>query len=270
MFANLPVMLGQYRPLDSYLHRLDARAKLVPVFLVLILSLLTDSYLFYLLIQAALVVSLLFSGINYKTLIENFKPIFIIVLITSLYHLLFSGGDSDVVLDLSIFKFRERSIDMAIFYSLRLVIFISIAFLMTLTNSPSELGEAVYKILKPLRRIKVPVDDLALIIFIAIRFIPILYDEFISIKNAQIIRGVDFSGSIINRMKKTVAVIIPVFISAVQRADELALALQARGYRSNQERSFFSHAKIGKSEIIFILGSSAFVLLLYYFLEYKV
>lgn len=265
MMQNIPIILGQYRPLDSFLHRLDARAKLLPVLLVLILSLMTDSFLFYIIIQLSLLVSLLSSGIDYKTLARNFKPILIIVLITSLYHLLFSGKDSEIIFQLSFIKLRADALYLAVFYSLRLVIFISIAFLITLTNSPSELGEALYKLLKPLKKFKVPIDDLTLILFIAIRFIPILYNEFNTIKNAQIIRGVNFSGSVFNRIKKTTSVIIPVFVSAIQRADDLALALQVRGYQSGNGRTFYSRSGFGLYEWLFTIGVTIYIAALFYF-----
>ena len=258
-------MLGQYRPLDSYLHRLDVRAKLLPVMLVLVLSLLTDSFIFYIIIQFSLIGLLLFSGVDYKTLANNFKPILILVLITSLYHLIFSGQDSEIIFQLYFIKFKAKAVYLALFYSLRLVIFISIAFLVTLTNSPSELGEAFTKLFKPFEKLHLPVGDLALILFIAIRFIPILYNEFNTIKNAQIIRGVSFTGSFLRRIKKTTSIIIPVFVSAIQRADELALALQARGYKSGKGRTFYSRSRFGVNEWLFSLAASLFVILLFYY-----
>ncbi len=264
MFQTAPVLLGQYRPLDSYLHRLDARAKILPVTLVLVLALLTESFVFYIAILTALVAALLFSGVGVRTLVDNFKPILLLVVITSLYHLIFSGHGTHVLLKLGGIQVTQGGVHLAAFYSLRLIIFVSMAFLITLTNSPSELGDAVTKILKPLRRFRVPVYDLSLILFIAMRFIPILYDEFNTIRNAQIVRGVRFSGSILARMRKSTSIIIPVFVAAVQRADELALAIQARGYRSGAERTFYSLSTFGIPEWIFSLGSSAGILAVYF------
>jgi energy-coupling factor transport system permease protein len=265
MFQNKPILLGQYRPLDSFLHQLDARAKIVPITLVLILAVLTDSLSFYVGILASLVAALLWSGVGSKTLLNNFKPVAILVGITCLYHLIFSGRQTEVWFDVFGLSITYGGADMALFYSLRLIIFISIAFLLTLTNSPSELGDAMTKLLGPLQKLKVPIYDLSLILFIALRFIPILYDEFTAIKNAQVIRGVNFSGSIFNRIKKTTSIIIPVFVAAIQRADELALAIEARGYKSGQTRTFYSRSHFGAAEWLFAFGSAAIILIFFYY-----
>ncbi|UCD62954.1 MAG: energy-coupling factor transporter transmembrane protein EcfT [Candidatus Zixiibacteriota bacterium] len=264
MFQSTPILLGQYRPLDSFLHRLDARAKLLPVMLVLVLALLTDSLLFYAAVLLALAGALLLSGVGHRTLLSNFKPIVVLVVITGLYHLIFSQRDSSVLLDLFGFKLTSGGVRMAVFYSLRLVIFISMAFLITLTNSPSELADAMTKLLRPLRKLRFPVYDLALIIFIALRFIPILYEEFTAIRNAQMIRGVRFTGPLLARLRKTTSIIVPVFVAAIQRADELALAIEARGYRSGRERTFYSRSRFGWRELGFAVLSSAFVCLLFW------
>lgn len=264
MFQSSPVLLGQYRPLDSYLHRLDARAKIVPITLVLVLALLTESLVFYGVILVSLVTALLASGIAPRTLAGNFKPILLLVAITCLYHLVFSGRDSEVLVNLAGVRIRSEAVQIAVFYSLRLVLFISVAFLMTLTNSPSELGDALTKLLRPLQRIKIPVYDLALILFIALRFIPILYEEFTAIRNAQLTRGVNFGGSILSRARKTTSIIIPVFVAAIQRADDLALAIEARGYQSGRRRTFYSRSRFGFQEWFFTALSSAAIVALFY------
>ena len=251
-----PVLLGQYRPLDSYLHKLDARAKVVPVTLTLVLALLADSMLFYVAADVVLIVSLLSSGVGAGTLARNFRPIVMLVTITAIYHIVFSGGDSEVVWQWQGIVVREQAVNHAAFFSLRLVLFVSIAFLMTLTSSPSELAEAFGSLISPLRYLKVPVADLGLIVFMAIRFVPVLYEEFVTIRNAQTIRGVRFTGSLINRVKKTTAIIIPVFVSAVQRADDLALALMARGYRGDVRRTVYATSRFGSREVGFCIGSS--------------
>lgn len=265
MFANGPVILGQYRPLDSYLHRLDARAKMLPVLLVLVLALFTGSLVFYLILMFALITALLWSGVGADTLGRNFRPILILVLITFLYHIIFFRGESEVLLDILGFKITEGAIHNAVFFSLRLLLFVSVAFLITLTNSPSELAEALAKLLRPLKKIGVPVYDLALILFIAIRFIPILYEEFTIIKNAQTIRGVTFTGSFIRRVKKTTAILLPVFVSAISRADDLALAIEARGYKGGRERTFYSRTHFGAAEVRFMILVSLAIVALFYF-----
>lgn len=262
----MPVMIGQYRPIDSFLHKTDTRAKILPVLFILICSLITSSLLFYIIILLLLILSLLLSGISKSGLIKNFKPILYLVLFTSLYHLVFSAPDSTPLLTLFGYSLREGAVSNALFYSLRLLLFISAAFLVTLTSSPSELGEAFAKLFKPLEKLKIPISDLALILFIALRFIPILYEEFIIIKNAQQIRGVKFSGSLMNRIKKTTTIILPVFVAAVNRADQLALALEVRGYDSKTPRTFYSRQTFGLSDFLFMLGSSLLIFCIFYFL----
>ena len=262
----MPVMIGQYRPIDSFLHTTDTRAKILPVLSILIFSLLTSSLIFYLLILFLLIVSLLFSGITKESLIKNFKPILYLVLFTSLYHLIFSAPESKPLVTLFGFSLREGAVANALFYSLRLLLFISAAFLITLTSSPSELGEAFAKLCRPLEKLKIPVSDLALILFIALRFIPILYEEFVIIKNAQQIRGVRFTGTLINRIKKTTTIILPVFVAAINRADQLALALEVRGYDSKNVRTFYSRQTFGISDFLFMTGATVLIFSLYYFL----
>ncbi len=259
MFQSRPVLLGQYRPLDSFLHLLDARAKLVPVVLVLVLSLLTSSSLFYVAILAILVAGLWGSGVPARVLVNSFKPILILVTITVLYHLLFSSRDSKVLVDIWGLKLTLGAAEAAVYYSLRLVLFVAIAFLVTLTSSPSELAEAFTKIMRPLHKVRVPVHDLALILFLAIRFIPVLYEEFSTIRSAQAVRGMRFSGSLKSRLKKTLCIIIPVFVAALQRADELALAIQARGYGFAGRRTFYSRSRFRFREWFFVVGTAILI-----------
>ena len=249
--------------MDTYLHRLDARAKMLPVCLVLVLGLLTHSFTFYLVILGALIAGLLGSGLAPRQLLASFRPILILVLVTSAYHLAFSGADSRIIWQAGPIVMREAALVKAGFFSLRLVLFISIAFLITLTSAPSELGDAFTRILSPLRRLRVPVQDLSLILFMAIRFIPVLYEEFEAIRNAQMIRGVRFTGSVVTRVKRTVSIIIPVFVAALQRADDLALAIEARGYRSNARRTIYSRLQFGAREWGFALVTLVSISLLY-------
>lgn len=264
MFSTSPVMLGQYRPHDSFLHHLDARAKMLPITMVLILGLLTTSYSFYLIILSSLILGLLISGVTVKRLLNNYKPVVMLVFITALYHLIFSGKGTEVLYSIFGYDLTIGALDKAAFFSLRLVLFISIAFLITFTSSPSELADAFTKLLSPLSRIKIPVQDLGLILFMAIRFIPVLYDEFNTIKNAQIIRGVKFSGSFFNKVKKTSCIIIPVFVAALQRADDLAMAIEARGYNGESPRSMYTELKVGYKEWVFMALTTIGIFYLYW------
>jgi len=258
-------MFGQYCPLDSYLHRIDARAKLVPVFLVMVLGLMAQSLVFYLVMMGLLVGALLWSGVGAVALLRNLRPILILVLVTFIYHILFSDRQSEPLFDLFGFAVTTGGLTKAAFFSLRLLLFVSMVFLVTLTNSPSELAEAVTRLLSPLARIGLPIQELGLILFIAIRFIPILYEEFVTVRNAQVIRGVDFTGSLMNRIRKTAAVLIPVLVSTIGRADELALAMEARGYQSGRPRTIYSRTRFDRDAWLFLTGSLIITAACYYF-----
>ena len=259
-----PILLGQYRPLDSYLHRLDTRAKMLPVMLVLILGLLTSSMLFYLMVVGGLVAGLLLSGISVEQLSRNLQPVVWLVGVTVVYHLIFSGQESDILLAPFGLPIREAAVRAGAFFSLRLLLFVTIAFLVTLTSSPTAMAEAASRVLRPLQHVKVPVADLSLVLFIAMRFIPILYEEYVLIRNAQVVRGVNFSGSLVSRARASLALLVPVFVAAVNRADDLALALEARGYERSRARTYYSRARIGWSEVIFMVATACALVALFF------
>ena len=264
MVSSSPMLLGQYRPLDSFLHRLDVRAKLVPVLLVMVLGLLSESLIFYVISLAALLGGLAFSGVSAAAIGRSFRPILILVVITFAYHIIFTGQGGEPLVEFLGFSVTDLNLSRAAFFSTRLLLFVSVVFIVTLTSSPSELAEAIARLLRPLERIGIPADDLGLVLFIAIRFIPVLTQEFQTIRNAQVIRGVDFSGSLVNRVRRTATVIIPVLVAAIARADELALAMEARGYRSGRRRTFYTRARFDLYAWIFVLGSSLLLGLAFY------
>jgi len=258
-----PILLGQYRPSNSYLHSLDARAKMVAVLAIMVLALMSNAIIFYVVLIGALAVGLGLSGVSASAMLRSFVPVLLLVVLTAAFHLIFSGRDSQVLFTLFGWSVRSAAVSAAAFYSLRVVLFVAAAFLITFTSSPSELAEALVRILRPLRGLRVPVNDIGLIIFIAIRFLPILYDEFVTIRNAQIMRGVDFGGSFVVRIRKTSYLLIPVFVAAVGRADDLALAIEARGYDSHARRTIYSQARFGAREITFAALSIGLMMVLF-------
>ena len=266
MHTNTTLPFGHFQPLDSWMHKLDARVKIIPVLLVMVLALLTTSLTFYLVLLLLLLLVLASTGVSPTTMARSIMPILLMVLMTAVYHLIFTARDSRVLFDIFGFAITEGGAEKAAFFSLRLLIFVTVAFLVTLTSSPSDLAEALVKLLKPLERLRVPVAELGLILFMAIRFIPILADEFTAIKNAQVVRGVSFDGSVVRKIRQSLALLLPVFVAAISRADDLAIAMEARGYRSDRPRSVFSHAAIGGPEILFALVGVSTLLLLYQWL----
>jgi len=237
---------------------------LAPVVLVMVLCLLTGSLAFYVAILALLVISLVASGVGLRAILRNLSPVLMLVAITFVYHIIFTDRQSGALVDVFGFTITAGGVSKAAFFSLRLLLFVTMAFLVTLTSSPSELAEAMVRLLRPLEKIRVPATELGLILFIAIRFIPILYEEFIAIRNAQAMRGVEFDGGLIKRTKKVGAIVIPVLVSAISRADELALAMEARGYRSRRPRTFYSKSRFDLTAWLFLIGSSAATFLVFY------
>jgi energy-coupling factor transport system permease protein len=219
----------------------------------MVLSIFATSIIFYLFLLFSLIAVLLLSNIALMTIIRNGKPFVYMVLITALYHLIFSARDSDVLFNLFGFKITEGGVYLAGVFSLRVLAFVGIAFFVSLTTLPSDMAEAMVGWLKPLGKTGLPVNDLGLIVFIAMRFIPVLAEEFDTIKKAQIMRGVDFSGSLIKRGRKMVYLLIPVFQSAIRRADDLAIAIESRGYTSGAERSSYRSFKWLAIDWIFII-----------------
>ncbi|MFQ5499221.1 MAG: energy-coupling factor transporter transmembrane component T family protein [Candidatus Zixiibacteriota bacterium] len=256
-------MPGQYLPGDSFLHRLDPRAKLLPILLVLIFSLLSVSYPFTVAVLAVLTAGLIGSGLDPTTLLRSIRPVFWLMGITVLFHLFFSAGDGQVLISAFGIDITTGAVESATFFSLRLLLFVTIGFLITLTSSPSDLADALTRLIRPLRRLRVPVDDIGLVIFMAMRFIPVLQREFIAIKQAQMTRGVDFSGSLLSRVRKTSCILIPVFVSAVSRADELAIALETRGYGQRACRTSYSIGRLAVREWLFMLVSASVIVVLF-------
>ena len=253
-----PFILGQYRPLDSYLHKLDTRAKAIPILVVLVLGLINDSPLFSLVLVLALLAGLFASQITPRALWRNLYPIVTLAFLTALFHLVFSGKSSPTLIAIGDWHITTAGVRMASLYSLRLLLFVSIAFLVTLTTSPSDLGDAFATVIRPLRRLRIPVYDISLIVFMAIRFIPILYMEF------QMLRGMRFDGGLFSRIRKLSALLIPVFIAALQRADELADAIEMRGYGRSPHRTAYSESRFGGREVAFVLTTVAGVAILFY------
>ena len=236
---------------------------MLAVLAVMVLALVSNAVIFYVVLIAALLIGLGLSGVSGSRILRSFTPILLLVVLTAAFHLIFSGRDSEVLFTVFGWQIRSAAVNAAAFYSLRVVLFVASAFLITFTSSPSELAEALVRVLRPLRRFHVPVNDIGLIVFIAIRFLPILYDEFVTIRYAQIMRGVDFGGGFITRIRKSSYLLIPVFVAAVGRADDLALAIEARGYDSRAPRSIYSEAKFGVREASFSAVTVGFMILLF-------
>ncbi len=257
-------IMGQYKPSGSIGHRFDPRAKILFAILLMILSVFTTSIIFYAGIIVGLFTLLLLSSITPPVMTRNLRPFIILILFTAMFHLVFSARETLTVVDIFGLRLTEGGIYMAIIFSLRVIVFVGIAFFISLTIAPSDLAEVLVSWLKPFKRIGVPSNDIGLIVFIAMRFIPVLAEEFETIRKAQTARGVDFKGRLTDRAKKLTYLLIPVFQSAIRRADELAVAIESRGFVSGAERSSYRHFRFLGMDWLFLLSSVIIALTLFW------
>ena len=227
------ITIGQFYPADSILHRLDPRVKFIGTFLFLISLFVADSFWGYALATVFLAAAIGLSKVPVKFMLKGLKPLFIILLITVLFNLFLMPGE--VLWSAGFLKITREGVVQAVKIGIRLIYLVIGSSIMTLTTTPNQLTDGMEKILAPLNKIKVPVHEISMMMSIALRFIPILMEETDKIMKAQIARGADFeSGNIIQRAKSMVPLLVPLFISAFRRADDLAMAMEARCYHGRR------------------------------------
>ena len=231
------ITLGQYFPGNTIVHRLDPRTKLLCVILYIVALFNAKSVLTYALVAAVLTVCILTSKVHYKALTRGLKPVYIIVAFTAIMNLFFTGGTP--VADVWLLRhITFEGIRSAIAMVLRIIMLIMGTFLLTYTTSPISLTDGLERLLSPLKKLKLPIHELAMMMSIALRFIPTLIEETDKIMSAQKARGADFeSGNIFQRARALVPILVPLFISAFRRADELATAMECRCYQGGEGRT---------------------------------
>ena len=226
------ITIGQFYPADSILHRLDPRVKFIGTFLFLISLFVADSFWGYALATVFLAAAIGLSKVPVKFMLKGLKPLFIILLITVLFNLFLIPGE--VLWSAGFLKITREGVVQAVKIGIRLIYLVIGSSIMTLTTTPNQLTDGMEKILAPLNKIKVPVHEISMMMSIALRFIPILMEETDKIMKAQIARGADFeSGNIIQRAKS----MVPLLVSAFRRADDLAMAMEARCYHGGDNRT---------------------------------
>ncbi len=230
------ITLGQYYPVDSVLHRMDPRTKLLGTLLFIISLFCANSWLGYLTAAVFLAITIRLSRVPFRFMVRGLKAILILLLISVSFNLFLTSGE--VVWQLGILKITREGIRTAIFMALRLIFLVIGSSVMTLTTTPNELTDGLEKGLGFLNKIGVPVHEVAMMMSIALRFIPILIEEADKIMKAQMARGADFeSGNLIQRAKSMVPLLVPLFISAFRRATDLAMAMEARCYHGGEGRT---------------------------------
>ena len=230
------ITLGQYFPGNSLLHRLDPRTKIILLFIFIVGIFIFDTPLSYVALSAGTLLLIYVSRGPFGMMLKSLKPLLWILIFTFGIHLVSTPGET--IFRFWVFDITAEGFWQGFFVSLRLVLLILMSSLLTFTTSPLELTDALEMLLSPLKRIGVPAHELAMMMTIALRFVPTLIEETDKIMKAQQARGSDFSsGSILRRIKSLIPVLVPLFISAFRRADELAMAMEARCYRGGIGRT---------------------------------
>lgn len=231
------ITIGQYYPAKSILHRLDPRVKLVSTLLYLISLFLFKSIPGYLVATFFLAAVIQVSKVPFKHIVKGLKPIIMLLLITVIFNL-FLTRSGDVLFHKWIITITEGGLVTAVYMAIRLIYLIIGSSLMTFTTTPNELTDGIEKLLHPLNKVHVPVHEVAMMMSIALRFIPILLEETDKIMKAQIARGADLeSGNMIQKAKAMIPILVPLFVSAFRRANDLAMAMEARCYRGGEGRT---------------------------------
>ena len=231
------ITLGQYFPGDTIVHRLDPRTKLLCVILYIVALFCAKWFVSYAVVAAMLIVCVCLSRVKLKALTRGLKTVYIIVAFTAIMNLFFTGGEP--ISSLPVLRhISVAGIYAAVFMMLRIVLLIMGTFLLTYTTSPISLTDALDSLLSPLKKLHFPVHELTLMMSLALRFIPTLIEETDKIMSAQKARGADFeSGNIIRRARALVPILVPLFISAFRRADELATAMESLCYHGGEGRT---------------------------------
>ena len=229
--------LGQFYPVESPLHELDARAKILATGIMAVGLFLVDSVAGFLLIAAAVVLLVAASRVPSGTFLNFLKPVALIVSLTVIFQVFFSR-EGATLLEWGFLEVHEGGLVRGLFLALRILLLVSTAALLTATTAPVKLADGIEDLLSPLKRLRFPAHELAMMITIALRFIPTLHEEAQKITRAQAARGADFSeGGPIRRARAMLPVLVPLTIGAFRRADELAEAMESRGYRGGEGRT---------------------------------
>ena len=240
------LLLGRYLQGDSFIHRLDPRTKFLATFLFIIIVFLANNWLTYFILAIFTMIALLASKIPMSFFWNGVKPLLWVILFTVVLQMVFTTG-GDVYVEWAFIKITSYGVINAIFIFLKFMFIIFISTLMTLTTPPLQIADAMESIMKPLGKIGVPVHEIALMLSIALRFVPTLMDEAQKIMNAQRARGVDFGeGNLFEQMKAIIPILIPLFVSSFNRAEDLATAMEARGYQGGTGRSKYRVLTYGK------------------------
>lgn len=257
------ITLGQYYSVDSVIHRLDPRVKIIAAVLFIVELFLVKTFVGFAICFSALAITVMLSKVPVRFILRGLKPVLMILLFTFFLNIFMVKGT--VIWQFGFLKVTMEGLLLALFMSIRLILLIIGSSMLTLTTTPLQLTDGLEKLFMPLKLIKVPTHELAMTMSIALRFIPTLLEETDKIMKAQQARGADFeSGNFIRRAKALVPVMLPLFISAFRIAQDLSYAMEARCYRGGMGRTRMHEMKLGKNDIlalVLIIGFLAFIIM---------
>ncbi|WLR42011.1 energy-coupling factor transporter transmembrane component T [Bacillus carboniphilus] len=258
-------IIGKYVPGQSLIHRLDPRSKLAMVFLFVFIVFIANNTLTYSFLIFFVATIVMLTKIPVSFIWNGMKPVIWLVIFTFVLHIFFTKG-GPVLVDLAFVQVYEEGLRQAIFISCRFVLLIMITTVLTLTTTPIEITDGIEMGLHPLKKVKLPIHELALMMSISLRFIPTLMEETDKIIKAQKARGADFtSGPIKERVKALIPLLVPLFISAFKRADDLATAMESRGYRGSEGRTKLRQLRWKTNDTLLILSLAGLSIILFIF-----
>ena len=259
------LIIGRYIAGDSLIHRMDPRSKLLAMMIYIIIIFWANNPITNIIMVIFTVVLVLLSKIKLSFFIEGIKPMIWIILFSTFFQLFFNTNGK-TVWSFWILTITETGLNQAWLIFLRFILIISFSTLLTLTTTPLSLSDAVESLLKPLTVFKVPAHEIGLMLSLSLRFVPTLMDDTTRIMNAQKARGVDFGeGNLVQKVKSVIPILVPLFASSFQRADALALAMEARGYQGGEGRSKFRRLAWSMTDSLgiicmLLLGTLLFIL----------
>lgn len=255
------ITIGQYFPGNSIVHKLDPRMKIILIFLLIVSIFICKNIAGLGTIILFSVILVLISKIPFKTVLKSIKPLVVIILLTAVLNIFYGKGDA--LVQLGKLKITADGIETAVFMAVRIITLVVISSLLTYTTSPTELTDALERLLKPLKLIKIDVHSIAMTMTIALRFIPTLIEEIEKIMSAQKSRGADLeSGSLIHRAKALIPVLIPLFVSAFRRAGELAYAMECRCYHGGEGRTKMKVMKLSARDFLSLAAVILFMVII--------
>ncbi|WEV60623.1 energy-coupling factor transporter transmembrane protein EcfT [Streptococcaceae bacterium ESL0729] len=263
------IIMGRYLPGNSIVHRMDPRSKLLVMFAFVVVIFMATDLVGYLILSVYTLLAVLLSKIKLSYYYTGLKPMIGLILFTALFQILFTQS-GELLFEIWFLKITAGALLNAFYMALRLILIVVLSTVMTLTTAPLTLADGVATGLSPLKKLGVPVYDIGLMLSISLRFIPTLMDDTTRIMNAQRSRGMDFGeGNLMQKIKSVIPILIPLFVSSFKRADDLAIAMESRGFRGGEGRSKYRILKWKLCDTGLVLSFVALVVILYTWNIYK-